>query len=64
MLAKVQSAYDSRKGATDMPGQLKRSPQTERQRQYVRAFVSSVRAARRYASDVAMQEAGMPRGFL
>ena len=64
MLQTVQEAYDSRVGAGSMPSGLKRSPQTEAQRRYVTSFVSSVRAARRYVSDVAMQEAGMPKGFL
>ena len=65
VLSLVQAAYDSRAGASAMPGQLKRSPQTEAQRRYVTSFVSSVRAARRYESDVAMaEEGGMPRGYL
>ena len=40
----VQAAYSSRLGASTMPGQLKRSPQTEAQRDFVRAFVGRVRA--------------------
>ena len=35
----VQAGYDSRLGAKDMPDALSRSPQTESQRQFVRAFV-------------------------
>ena len=46
VLQTVQAAYNTRAGASTMPGQLKRSPQTEAQRCYVKAFVSSVRAAR------------------
>ena len=42
----VQTAYDTRAGASAMPGALKRSPQTDAQRQYVKSFVNSVRAAR------------------
>ena len=40
----VQAAYSSRLGASTMPGQLKRSPQTDAQRACVRAFVDRVRA--------------------
>ena len=35
----VQSGYDSRVGAFEMPPPLSRSPQTEEQRQFVRMFV-------------------------
>ena len=38
----VQTAYDSRVGASSMPGALKRSPQTDEQRQFVRKFVARV----------------------
>ena len=65
VLAAVQAAYDSRSGAGTMPTALKRSPQTERQPGFVRSFVSAVRAARRYQSDLEMHESGgMPRGYL
>lgn len=65
VLEAVQSAYDSRSGAGAMPSPLKRSPQTERQRSFVRSFVSAVRASRRYLNDLEMSDAGgMPRGYL
>ena len=64
ILSTVQSAYDSRAGASAMPGALKRSPQTEGQRSFVRGFVSAARAARRYDNDLAMRDAGMPGGFV
>lgn len=64
VLAAVQTAYDSRVGASGMPGSLKRSPQTEGQRRFVSAFISALKAARRYENDVGMMNAGMPKGFL
>jgi len=64
VLSAVQAAYDTRSGASAMPGALKRSPQTEAQRQYVKSFVSSVRMQRNYANDMAMLEGGMPKGFI
>ena len=65
VLEAVQSAYDSRSGAGAMPSPLKRSPQTEGQRSFVRSFVSAVRASRRYLNDLEMSDAGgMPRGYL
>ncbi|KAL9180243.1 hypothetical protein ACHAXT_008213 [Thalassiosira profunda] len=42
----VQRAYDSRSGAKDMREGLKRSPQTEQQRQFVRDFVALVHEER------------------
>ena len=45
VLEAVQTAYDSRAGADAMATQLKRSPQTEAQRSFVRSFVSAARAA-------------------
>lgn len=42
----VQQAYSARAGAANMPAALKRSPQTELQRDFVRRFVQNVRAAR------------------
>lgn len=65
VLEAVQAAYDSRSGAGVMLLPLKRSPQTERQRAFVRSFVSAVRAARRYTNDLEMSDSGgMPRGYL
>ena len=65
VLEAVQGAYDSRSGAGAMPSPLKRSPQTERQRGFVRSFVSAVRASRRYLNDLEMSDSGgMPRGYL
>eukprot|EP00964_Phaeocystis_antarctica_P077492 scaffold48111_cov72-Phaeocystis_antarctica.AAC.5 len=65
VLEAVQLAYDSRSGAGAMPSPLKRSPQTEGQRSFVRSFVSAVRASRRYLNDLEMSDAGgMPRGYL
>ena len=64
VLQRVQAGYDSRVGAGAMAAALKRSPQTEEQRQFVRAFVRAVRAARRFDGDVAMADGGMPRGFM
>ena len=43
VLDSVQAGYDSRTGASAMPGALKRSPQTDAQRQFVRSFVGEVR---------------------
>ena len=63
VLSTVQAAYDSRVGAAGMPSQLKRSPQTEAQRRFVRSIVSSFRAQRRFDNDMEMVDAGMPRGF-
>ena len=64
VLDAVQTGYDSRRGAETMPSTLKRSPQTEPQRKFVRSFVSSVRASRRYDNDLDMQSGGMPKGYL
>ena len=44
----------------DDPSTLKRF-QTEPQRKFVRSFVSSVRASRRYDNDLDMQSGGMPK---
>ena len=60
----VQSAYDTRRGAAAMQTELKRSPQTEPQRQFVRSFVRSVRTQCRYANDLSMKDGGMPAGFM
>lgn len=45
VLDSVQAGYDSRTGASAMPGALKRSPQTDAQRLFVRSFVREARAA-------------------
>ena len=41
----VQGGYDSRSGAARMPAALQSSPQTEAQREFVRAFVAQVHTA-------------------
>jgi hypothetical protein len=64
ILEAVQAAYDTRTGAEAMPAALKRSPQTEPQRKFVRSFVSAVRASRRFDNDLDMQAGGMPKGYL
>ena len=64
VLERVQTGYDTRAGAGQMRGPLKRSPQMESQRQFVRSFVRAARAARRLDNDVEMVSQGMPRGFL
>lgn len=64
VLSLVQAAYDSRSGADTMPSELKRSPQTPAQRQFVQSFVRAVRAARRYDNDLEMKANGMPGGFM
>lgn len=46
ILAHVQRGYDSRAGADSMPAALRASPQTEAQRQFVRAYARDVRASR------------------
>ena len=63
VLRLVQAAYDTRAGAGTMPGVLKRSPQTEEQRRFVKGFVSAVRASRRLDNDMDMKAAGMPGGY-
>ncbi len=47
ILAWVQGGYDTRAGAESMHRALKRSPQTEQQRQFVREFVTLVNDAKR-----------------
>lgn len=64
VLRAVQAGYDTRTGAGNMPAALKKSPQTEQQRRFVKSFVSSVRSAARYENDVKMQAQGMPKGYL
>ena len=64
ILRLIQAAYDTRVGASSMAGALKRSPQTEAQRSFVRSFANAVRAARRLENDQAMVAQGMPKGFL
>ena len=64
VLERVQRAYSSRAGAGAMREELQRSPQTEAQRQFVRAFVSAVRASRRFENDIKMKESGMPAGYM
>lgn len=64
VLQRVQQGYDTRRGASTMPAGLKKSPQTEAQRQFVKSFVRAVRAARRFDNDRAMASHGMPKGFL
>jgi len=46
VLSFVQNAYNTRLGAGDMPLGLRRSPQTEQQRLFVREFVSLVHNAK------------------
>ena len=64
VLDAVQGGYDTRAGASKMGGALKRSPQTEPQRGFVKSFVNAAKAARRFDNDQAMAEGGMPTGFL
>ena len=45
VLDAVQGAYNSRAEAGTMPSALKRSPQTDEQRAFVRGFVAKVQAA-------------------
>ena len=63
LLQTVQEAYELRAGAAGMPPALKRSPQTEPQRKFVRSIANNVRARRRFEADMQMVRAGMPKGF-
>ena len=38
----IQTGYDSRLGATEMPVGLQKSPQTESQKSFVKSFVQQV----------------------